>query len=235
MLQVIGLNVSPSDQCVSFEAEEGTLVGMKRSNRASFLLNCLYRTVIPGGGQIWYKSSLFGRLDLTKATFREIVKLRINEMRLLYPLTAIIPIYGLSVLDIIAERLLHQGCSAQQARTDAQSLLERFRIDEKMWHTSPTACSNEQRQCMNWARALVARPRLFIMNESAADMLDVITKREILSIMKEMMLNGTTVIGIFEESSLWERAVDQMLDISYESAPSREGDEIAYMFPTLAQ
>lgn len=230
MLQVIGLKADSSSQSISFSAEESTLVGIKGSSGALQLLNCLYRTVIPEAGQIWYKSSLLGRLDLIKATVSEIVKLRVHEMGLLNPLTAMIPKYSLSVTDIIAERLLQQGCSVRQARTDSQNLLERLRVDEKLWYTSPAVCSSEQRQCIDWARALVARPRLFILNESAADLLDGITKQEILSVLKEMALSGTTVIGIFEEHGLWEREADQLLDISCGPALSAKRDKLAYTF-----
>ncbi|WP_229750207.1 ATP-binding cassette domain-containing protein [Paenibacillus nasutitermitis] len=227
---MIELKAAAADQSISFKAEEGTMTGIRGSEGAASVLDCLYRTVIPESGQIWYDSSLYGSLDLTKAAIGKIVKLRIHEMRQLDSLTAMIPQYRFSVLDIVAERLLHLGGSVQQAKKDSQTLLERLRINEQVWHASPAECSNEQRQYIYWARALVARPRLFILQETAANLLDGESKQAILSILQEMALKGTTVIGIFEEAGLWEKAASQMVDTR---KPASSNERAVYSFPAL--
>lgn len=191
----------------------------------SSILKCLYRTYLPSSGEIWFDSSLYGTIDLAKATERQITHLRIREIGYVSQFFKAIP--RISALDVVADRLLPLGYSLNQARDRAMQLLERLNIPEQLWQAYPATFSGGEQQRVNLARAFAVRPRLLILDEPTAS-LDNDTKLNVLALMKEMKQDGTTMIGVFHDWDVMGKVADQILDLRKLQA-SKEQEQMAGM------
>ena len=67
---------------IDIHVKEGEFVGItgKSGSGKSTVLKCIYRTYLPQGGSIWYNSRKYGPIDLVRATEREMIDLRKNEI-----------------------------------------------------------------------------------------------------------------------------------------------------------
>jgi alpha-D-ribose 1-methylphosphonate 5-triphosphate synthase subunit PhnL len=206
---------------LSFKVEKGKFMGIAGPSGIgkSSILKCLYRTYLPTAGEVWYDSSLYGTIDLAQATERQISHLRIHEISYVSQFLKVIP--RISALDVVAERLLPLGYSLQQARVFAQQLLERLNIPEQLWQAFPATFSGGEQQRVNLARAFVVRPRLLILDEPTAS-LDNETKQNVLTIMKEMKQEGTTMIGVFHDWDVMGKVADHILDLRTHNAGKPE-------------
>lgn len=223
MIQVIGLSkrfeLSLSHQMkvhpfsdLSFEVPRGAFMGIAGPSGIgkSSILKCLYRTYLPTSGEIWYDSSLYGRIDLAQATERQMSHLRLQEISYVSQFLKVIP--RISALDIVAERLLPRGYALSEAREASAHMLARLNIPEALWQAYPATFSGGEQQRVNLARAFVARPRLLILDEPTAS-LDNETKHRVLDILHEMKREGTTMIGVFHDWEVMGRVADHILDM----------------------
>jgi alpha-D-ribose 1-methylphosphonate 5-triphosphate synthase subunit PhnL len=223
MLKVVGLGkrfelsishdmiVNPFEN-LSFEIAEGRFMGIAGPSGIgkSSILKCVYRTYLPSSGEVWYNSSLYGPIDLARASERQISHLRIHEISYVSQFLKVIP--RISALDVVAERLLPMGYSLQQARVIAERLLQRLNIPEPLWQAYPATFSGGEQQRVNLARAFIVRPRLLILDEPTAS-LDNDTKQNVLAILREMKQEGTTMIGVFHDWDVMGKVADQILDM----------------------
>lgn len=205
------MKVNPFDN-LSFEVEEGKFLGIAGPSGIgkSSILKCVYRTYLPTSGEVWYQSSLYGMIDLAKATERQITHLRIHEISYVSQFLKVIP--RISAVDIVAERLRPLGYDIKKARVLAARLLERLNIPEQLWNAFPATFSGGEQQRVNLARAFIVRPRLLILDEPTAS-LDHDTKQNVLAILKEMKQDGTTMIGVFHDWDVMGKVADHILDL----------------------
>lgn len=199
---------------ISFEVEKGKFLGIAGPSGIgkSSILKCVYRTYLPTAGRIWYESERYGRIDLASADERRLVQLRKSEISYVTQFLKVIP--RITALDVVAERLLPKGWEAEEAREAARGMLRRLRIPESLWGAFPATFSGGEQQRVNLARALVAGPRLLILDEPTAS-LDEKTKEIVLDLLEAMKRKGTTMIGVFHDWDVMERVADEILDLSH--------------------
>ncbi|TBL70527.1 phosphonate C-P lyase system protein PhnL [Paenibacillus thalictri] len=197
---------------LSFEVGRGQFLGIAGPSGIgkSSILKCVYRTYLPTAGSILYDSELYGELDLAQATERQIVHLRRAEISYVTQFLKVIP--RIPALDVVAERLLLRGATMEEARVQAQDMLQRLNIPQDLWSAFPATFSGGEQQRVNLARALIARPRLLILDEPTAS-LDHDTTLKVLQLLNEMKEQGTTMIGVFHDWDVMGRVADDILDL----------------------
>jgi alpha-D-ribose 1-methylphosphonate 5-triphosphate synthase subunit PhnL len=205
------MKVSPF-QNLSFEIDKGKFMGIAGPSGIgkSSILKCIYRTYLPTSGEIKYESAHYGSIDLAKAAERQISYLRKNEISYVSQFLKVIR--RVSAVDVVAEKLLPSGLRIEEARMQAEEMLERLRIPRKLIQAYPATFSGGEQQRINLARAFIVRPRLLILDEPTAS-LDRETKQSVLELLSEMKEQGTTMIGVFHDWEVMERIADNILDL----------------------
>ncbi|MFC0331796.1 phosphonate C-P lyase system protein PhnL [Paenibacillus sepulcri] len=198
---------------LSFNVRQSRFLGIAGPSGIgkSTILKCIYRTYVPSSGQIWYDSLQEGRIDLAQADDRTMIRLRERELGYVSQFLKVIP--RVPALDVVAEKLLPLGWSQTDARKEAEQMLERLRIPQKLWQAFPATFSGGEQQRVNLARAFIVRPRLMILDEPTAS-LDRETTSAVIEMLQAMKQEGTTMVGIFHDWDVMEQVADDILDIS---------------------
>ncbi len=152
--------------------------------------------------------------DLTGKSDREMCEIRGNRIGMIFqePMTALNPVH--SIGRQVAEPLrLHRGLSADQARKQAISLLDRVGIPDaaRRIDAYPHQFSGGQRQRVTIAMALACGPDLLIADEPTTA-LDVTIQRQILELISDLVAErGMGLILISHDLGVIAQNVARML------------------------
>lgn len=196
MLQVQNLSVHygmiQAVKDVSFEVNEGEIVSLIGANGAgkSTILKTLSGLVHPSQGTITYLGQ-----DITKMPAKKIVSLglaQVPEGRHVFP--------GLTVkenLDLGAF-LRNDKEGIQQ---DLQAIYERFPILDERKNQDAATLSGGEQQMLAMGRALMARPKLLLLDEPSMGLAPIFIK-EIFNIIQDIQKTGTTVLLIEQNAKM---------------------------------
>jgi len=200
-------------QRVSFNVGPGELLGLAGPSGSgkSSILKCIYRTYIPTSGTVNYVSEEFGPVDLAQASEHTIVRLRFREMGYVTQFLKVLP--RVPAVDVVAEPLLWRGFPLEQARKRAVDMLECLRIPRALFDASPVTFSGGEQQRVNVARAVIARPRLLLLDEPTAS-LDRQSVSIIVDMLHKLKKEGCAMIGIFHDRNLMESVADRIYEMS---------------------
>jgi alpha-D-ribose 1-methylphosphonate 5-triphosphate synthase subunit PhnL len=192
---------------ISFKAWAGRvfLIGGRSGLGKTTILKCIYRTYLPRGGQIWYNSTEFGRIDLAAVSERTILKLREHELGYCSQFLKVLP--RVSALDVAAEPLMRQGINREEARTEAAKWLKRLGIEESRWLAYPVTFSGGEQQRLNLIRAFIAAPRLLLLDEPTAS-LDAASKEIVLELISEAKAAGVTIVAVSHDLAAFTNLAD---------------------------
>jgi alpha-D-ribose 1-methylphosphonate 5-triphosphate synthase subunit PhnL len=213
VLHTRGSKVIDALKDLSLEVQEGEFLGLSGPSGSgkSTVLKCIYRTYVPTKGAIWYKSDLYGSVDLASLPEHAIIDLRNKEIGFVSQFLKIIP--RVSALDIVTEPLLaRNGISPEKARLKAAELLERLHIHSQLFDAYPVTFSGGEQQRINIARAVIWRPKVLLLDEPTAS-LDQRTASLVLDILGEIRNEGTTMIGIFHDAGMLKTVSDRIYDL----------------------
>jgi alpha-D-ribose 1-methylphosphonate 5-triphosphate synthase subunit PhnL len=204
---------------IEFAIAEGEIIGLtgKSGSGKSSLMKCLYRTYLASGGEILYHSrggaggaKNESVVDLVKASDHEIIALRRSEIRYCSQFLSVIP--RLSAIDVVAEPLTRTEKNRDLARTRAKDLLEALGLPTALWDAFPVTFSGGEQQRINVARAIIARPRLLLIDEPTAS-LDTRTKDVVIGLIRDLKQEGTSVLCISHDEYTLERLADRRLHL----------------------
>lgn len=201
----------------SFIVESGEFLGISGPSGAgkSTILKCIYRTYLATGGDIWYDSVLYGKVNLAAIADHMVIGLRHKEIGYVSQFLKVIP--RVSAIDIVAEpMLLKNGASPEEAKTKAGELLERLNISPKLFDAYPATFSGGEQQRVNIARAIIWKPRLLLLDEPTAS-LDKDSTVVVVELLKELRSEGTSMVGIFHDNELMESITDRIYRVNPES------------------
>jgi len=218
LMHVRGGTRIPAFNDVSFRVSGGEFLGINGPSGAgkSSLLKCLYRTYLPSRGEIWYTDAASQTRDLAVADEHAILRLRRHEIGYIAQFFPVIP--RVSALDTIADSMVARGFAREASLLRARELLDRLAIPRSLWGLSPSTFSGGEKQRINIIHAIIARPRLLLLDEPTAS-LDAAAARDVVSLIKELKGEGTAMIGIFHDRSLLMSLSDQVVEM----APVRVG------------
>ena len=199
---------------ISFTVPQGCFLGLTGPSGVgkSTVLKCIYRTYLASRGAIHYDSAVYGRVDLATLPDRAVIDIRDREMGYVSQFLKVIP--RVSAIDVVMEPILaRNGLQRDAARKRAISLLERLRIPPHLFDAYPATFSGGEQQRINIARAVSWKPRLLLLDEPTAS-LDKDSVGVVLEILKELLEDGTTMIGIFHDAMLMASVTDSIYQVN---------------------
>jgi alpha-D-ribose 1-methylphosphonate 5-triphosphate synthase subunit PhnL len=197
---------------VSFSVAPGEIVGLvgKSGSGKSTLMKSVYRTYLSTSGEIWYDSLRYGLIDMARADDHRIIALRRDEITYCSQFLSVIP--RVSAIDVVAASLFRRGIDHEAARQTTRTYLQRLGLPEELWDAYPSTFSGGEQQRINVARAIIAKPRLLLIDEPTAS-LDQKTKDVVIDMITDLKAGGTSVLCISHDSYTLERMTDRIIEL----------------------
>jgi len=176
---------------ISFDVKEGEIVTLIGANGAgkSTTLRSIMSVVTPSGGSISYNGE-----DITHMPTDEIVKrgiVLVPEGRRVFP--------NLTVLENLRIGAYLRS-DKEGIEADIKHVYSLFpRLEERSWQQAGTLSGGEQ-QMLAVGRALMAKPRLIMMDEPSLGLAPLVVK-DIFSIIRRINEDGTTVLLIEQNAN----------------------------------
>jgi alpha-D-ribose 1-methylphosphonate 5-triphosphate synthase subunit PhnL len=203
----------PSCSQVNLSATPGqltALVGPTGAGKSS-VLKCVYRTYLPSSGSMLFTQEDGSTLDLSGASESEMLQLRERDIGFVTQFLHCLP--RKAAVDIVAAPLVRQGESASIARNKACELLSTLNVPERLWNVPPATFSGGEKQRVNLARGLIAKPRLLLLDEPTAS-LDPDTTDRVVDLLNSIKQQGVAMLAIFHHPALVERLADHVVELA---------------------
>lgn len=182
---------------VGFTVQRGEFLGIvgRSGSGKSSLLRCLYRRYLPTEGSVLYAST-GGAVDLASTDDRTALRLRREEIGYVSQFLYVIP--RTPAVDVVAEPLTEKGVGLEEARGLATEMLATLGVEAGLGEAYPATMSGGERQRVNLARSLIARPRLLLLDEPTSA-LDPETRALAVDTILALKREGTTMVGVFHD------------------------------------
>lgn len=204
----------PSCSGVNMTAFNGQLAALTGPTGAgkSSVLKCIYRTYLPSEGRIHFRKADGEIVDLARISEQDMLQLRRSELGFVTQFLHCVP--RRPAEDVVAEPLALRGMAHSDALAQARELLMRLNVPERLWRLPPATFSGGEKQRVNLARGLIAKPRLLLLDEPTAS-LDKHTTAQVVELLKEFKQAGVAMIAIFHDPEL----VTSLADTEYRLTP----------------
>ncbi len=209
-IRINGAKVINGCENINFSVKEGEFLSILGPSGIgkSTILKCLYRTYLPTKGEIYYESSIFGKVNIARVPDRKMIVLRNREIGYVSQFLRVIP--RISAIDVVLEPLLLKNqISYKEARKRAEELLFQLRIPEYLFDAYPSTFSGGEQQRINIARAIIWKPRLLLLDEPTAS-LDKESVEIVLSKFLKLKEEGSTLIGVFHQEEIAKSISDKI-------------------------
>lgn len=186
------------------------LVGPTGAGKSS-VLKCIFRTYLPSAGRLLYRDGSDNMVDLAQASEAQILELRSREIGFVTQFLHCLP--RKSALEVVSAPLLKRGIAAPEAQEKAAELLELLNVPQRLWHVPPATFSGGEKQRINLARGLIARPRLLLLDEPTAS-LDPATTERVIDLLQSIKAQGVAMLAIFHQPELVTHLAEQTVRLS---------------------
>ncbi len=192
-----------------FAGELTALVGPTGAGKSS-VLKAIYRTYLPSSGRIVYRDANGSLTDLAQASEHRMLELRKQELGFVPQFLHCLP--RKSAVEVVAEPLVTRGTRRDLAAERARELLALLNVPERLWGVPPATFSGGEKQRVNLARGLIARPRLLLLDEPTAS-LDPATTDRVVELLQSIKGEGVAMLAIFHHPELVERLADRVVTL----------------------
>ena len=190
----------PVLKSVTLSAAGGECIALSGDSGAgkSTLLKCLYANyrAQSGSARVQHRDAW---VDMASAHPREVLEVRRHTMGYVSQFLRVIP--RVPAIDIVMAPMLATGVDAAQARSDAQTLLERLHIPARLWSLPPATFSGGEQQRINIARGFAAQPSILLLDEPTAA-LDETNRGAVIELIRESRRRGAVLLGIFHDHAV---------------------------------
>ena len=199
---------------VSFRMDEGEIIGLTgmTGSGKSTLMKCIYRTYLSTSGQILFTTAKGAQVDLATASEVEVLGVRKTEMTYCSQFLQVIP--RVPAIDVVSSAMVTRGGSREEAREVAGNIFEYLSLPAGLWDAYPSTFSGGEQQRVNIARAMIARPRLLLVDEPTAS-LDIKTKDAVIDMLLELKGSGTSIILITHDPHTLNRTASRTLHLEH--------------------
>lgn len=183
---------------VNFTVSEGEFVGItgRSGSGKSTVLKLIYRTYLAQQGEVWYRSAALGPVELGRLDERLVLDLRRRELGYISQFLGVIP--RTTAREVLEHAVLDRGGGADEARAQAEGMLEHFELDRGLWDSYVNTFSGGEKLRLNIARAMMKGPRLLLLDEPTAS-LDQHSKEKVRVLLERLKAEGVTMLGIFHD------------------------------------
>jgi alpha-D-ribose 1-methylphosphonate 5-triphosphate synthase subunit PhnL len=116
-------------------------------------------------------------------------------------------------LEVVAEPLLKRGAGREVALARARELLDLLNVPQRLWGVPPATFSGGEKQRVNLARGLIARPRLLLLDEPTAS-LDPDTTERVVDLLHSIKAEGVGMLAIFHHPELVARLAERVVRLT---------------------
>lgn len=203
----------PSCENVNLEVHSGSLTALVGPTGAgkSSVLKCVYRSYLPSAGSMNFREKGGQITDLAQISEQHMLHLRKSEIGFVTQFLHCLP--RKSALEVVAQPLISRGESRDLAQNMARELLRLLNVPERLWAVSPATFSGGEKQRVNLARGLIARPRLLLLDEPTAS-LDPATTERAIDLLRIIKSEGIAMLAIFHHPELVHRIADDVVELS---------------------
>lgn len=200
---------------ISFSIKQGEILGVVgesgsgKSVTAHSVLGLLAQ-----GGEITNGSILFNGMDLSQLPEEEMVKIRGDEISMVFqePMTSLNPVLTVGV-QIEEMLLLHTKKTNEERKASVYEIMSEVGLKnpEFLYSKYPHQLSGGMRQRIMIAIAMICKPRLLIADEPTTA-LDVTIQAKILELLKELnSKHGTTILFISHDLTVVRNLCDRLI------------------------
>jgi len=176
----------------------------------STLLRLLYANYKVHGGSILLKHQ--GQwIDMARAEPRKVLEIRKLTIGYVSQFLRVIP--RVPALDLLMEPLRRLSVPVQQARDQAEAMLMRLNIPERLWGISPTTFSGGEQQRINIARSFMNPYPIMLLDEPTAS-LDATNRRVVIEMIQEAKSRGTAMVGVFHDEEVRDAVSSRTFDMT---------------------
>ena len=203
--------VLPVVRSVSFEVKAGECVvlGGPSGIGKSSILKMIYGSYRVDRGLVWLKDA-GGWVDVAEATPRRVLSLRRTTMGYVSQFLRVIP--RISALDLVAGAARESGQGEVPSREQAEALLARLDLPERLWGLPPATFSGGEQQRVNIARGFAAWHPVLLLDEPTAS-LDGASREHVVELITERRNAGVAILGIFHDQSVRSEIADRTVDV----------------------
>lgn len=191
------LTVAPGE-CVA-------LVGASGAGKST-LMRMVWGNYLAASGEI-----LVGGVNVATAAPRQIIVLRRATLGHVSQFLRVVP--RVPTREVVAEPLLALGTPRAEALAQAEAMLQRLNIPERLWSLSPTTFSGGEQQRVNIARGFVHSYPVLLLDEPTAS-LDAGNREVVLRLVEEAKARGAAIMGIFHDEGARARLCDREVDVT---------------------
>lgn len=198
---------------VSFSLNSGECVvlGGPSGIGKSSILKMIYGNYGTDLGQIIVSTKTHGLINIATADPRTIHALRARTIGYVSQFLRVVP--RVSARDVVAEPLITQGSTREDANARAEDLLARLNVPTALWSLPPATFSGGEQQRINIARGFISDHDILLLDEPTAS-LDAENRAVVVELIREKKKAGVALLGIFHDRDVREVVADRVIDVS---------------------
>lgn len=197
---------------VSFQVHAGECVVLSGPSGAgkSSILKMIFGNYRCDGGRIevCHEGTM---LDIASAEPRAVLNARRRTVGYVSQFLRAVP--RVAALDVVAEPLIANGTSRDEAREQAGRLLRRLNIPERLWTLPPSTFSGGEQQRVNIARGFISNFPILLLDEPTAS-LDATNRAVVVELIDAKKKDGVAMIAIVHDDDIRRQIADRTLDVT---------------------
>lgn len=197
---------------VSFAVSSGecVILGGPSGSGKSSVLKMIYGNYRCQTGQILITDGS-DIINVADAAPRRIIRLRDNTIGYVSQFLRAIP--RVPALKLVADPLIAQGTSEEEALEQARELLTRLNVPERLWQLPPATFSGGEQQRVNIARGFIAHYPILLLDEPTAS-LDAKNRQVVVELVEEKKRKGVAMLGILHDHEARDQIADRIIDVT---------------------
>jgi len=150
-------------------------------------------------------------IDLATAEPRQVLSIRRSTIGYVSQFLRAVP--RVATIDVVAEPLIANGVTREEARERAGKLLRRLNIPERLWTLPPSTFSGGEQQRVNIARGFISDLPILLLDEPTAS-LDAANRAVVVELVAEKKTKGVAMVAIVHDDEIRHLIADRIVDVT---------------------